>query len=159
MDWQTQLLPDLFTLGGTELRVWCWRPLESGLLHAAGLSTTSAWHGFWDRVLGCGCGISIAVESLAFCTHLIRRSAAALGWAIARCLAMIGGFLGVWAHAFCAVAGCSAGSYVWNRGCCCEVRANATTRLPFGSFLAVGGFVSAVIGETAVDWYLSLFAR
>jgi len=36
-------------------------------------------------------------------------------------------------------------------------RANAATRLPFGSFLAVGGLVAALLGPEIVGWYASLF--
>ena len=36
-------------------------------------------------------------------------------------------------------------------------RAGAATRLPFGSFLAVGGLIAALCGQTIADWYLALF--
>ncbi len=36
-------------------------------------------------------------------------------------------------------------------------RAGAETRLPFGSFLAAGGLIAALCGQTIADWYLALF--
>jgi leader peptidase (prepilin peptidase)/N-methyltransferase len=36
-------------------------------------------------------------------------------------------------------------------------KANAATRLPFGSFLAVGGLIAALCGQTMVDSYLAFF--
>ena len=36
-------------------------------------------------------------------------------------------------------------------------RAGAATRLPFGSFLAAGGLIAALCGQTIADWYLALF--
>ncbi|MGI4855038.1 MAG: prepilin peptidase [Janthinobacterium lividum] len=36
-------------------------------------------------------------------------------------------------------------------------RASGVTRLPFGSFLAAGGLLTALVGESFLDWYLRLF--
>ncbi|MGI4758321.1 MAG: prepilin peptidase [Janthinobacterium lividum] len=36
-------------------------------------------------------------------------------------------------------------------------RASGLTRLPFGSFLAVGGLLAALTGESLLNWYLHLF--
>ncbi len=155
MDWQTQLLPDLFTLGGVGAGLIL-AAAESGLLHVGGLSTTSAWHGFWDRVLGAAAGFLLP-WGIGVLYHLIRRRRG-IGLGDSKMLAMIGAFLGFGPMLFALLLGVLLAA-TFGIGLLLRGRANATTRLPFGSFLAFGGFVSAVIGETAVDWYLSLFAR
>jgi leader peptidase (prepilin peptidase)/N-methyltransferase len=36
-------------------------------------------------------------------------------------------------------------------------KAGATSKLPFGSFLCVGGLVAAVFGNRLIDRYIALF--
>ncbi len=155
MDWQTQLLPDLFTLGGLLLGL-ALATIEALLLHAGGLSTVSAWHACRERIFGAAAGFLLP-WSIGVLYHQIRRRRG-IGLGDSKMLAMIGAFLGLGPMLFALLLGVLLAA-TFGVGLLLRGRASATTRLPFGSFLAVGGFVSAVIGETAVDWYLSLFAR
>jgi leader peptidase (prepilin peptidase)/N-methyltransferase len=35
-------------------------------------------------------------------------------------------------------------------------RASATTRIPLGAFLAIGGLAAAILGAPVIAWYASL---
>ena len=71
-------------------------------------------------------------------------------------VAMITAFLGFWLSAFGLFLGvvlCSlyAVTLIARR------RATATTRLPLGTFLCIGGLIAAILGAPVIAWYASLF--
>ena len=70
-------------------------------------------------------------------------------------LAMIAAFLGFGESLFALFIGVVTAA-VYGIVLLARRRANATTRLPFGSFLAAGGLFAALFGPRIVDWYTSL---
>ena len=70
--------------------------------------------------------------------------------------AMIAAFLGFWPAILALFAGVLTAS-AYAVLLLAQRRANALTRLPFGSFLAAGGLFSALCGPAVIDWYTSLF--
>lgn len=85
---------------------------------------------------------------------LIRRREG-MGLGDAKLLALIAAFLGFWPAILALFLGVIlATAYalaLLSRG-----RVNALTRLPFGSFLAAGGLLSALFGQHIIAWYSSL---
>jgi leader peptidase (prepilin peptidase)/N-methyltransferase len=79
-----------------------------------------------------------------------------MGLGDVKMLAMVGAFLGwrqVWVVLFLAsVTGAVVGVAVTaGRG------RSLRTRLPFGTFLAIAAFVSSLVGEALLGWYLGRF--
>jgi leader peptidase (prepilin peptidase)/N-methyltransferase len=71
-------------------------------------------------------------------------------------LAMIGAFLGWKLMLVTLVLGSFAGSLV-GVGLMASGRGGMKVALPFGTFLAVGALVAAVVGEPLMAWYLGFF--
>jgi leader peptidase (prepilin peptidase)/N-methyltransferase len=69
---------------------------------------------------------------------------------------MITAFLGFWLGAFALFFGVILGA-VYAISLIARRRADADTRLPLGSFLAIGGLVAAILGAPVIAWYTSLF--
>lgn len=78
-----------------------------------------------------------------------------LGLGDVKLLAMLAAFLGFWpalVALFVGVIGCS----VYAAVLLAVERAHARTRLPLGSFLAAGGLLAALFGNTWITWYSGL---
>jgi leader peptidase (prepilin peptidase)/N-methyltransferase len=174
MDWQTQKLPNAFTIWGIVIgfvlmivRAATLPPhAEEVILHgknpitSAGSSTdpgnmvlTGPEHVFlmWLlQVVAAGC-LLLVVGWL----YKKIRGREGLGFGDAKLLAMIAAFLGFWPATlalFIGVVTCSAYALVLIvRG-----KAQAATRLPLGSFLCAGGLLAALVGERVIAWYGSL---
>jgi len=175
MDWQTQLLPDGFTLTGILLGMMlvCTRtiflgPHEGDILlakHHIELRAPGATHdggnifltGSESLIYGRMAAIVGAFLLLFAIRALYKlvRKRDGMGLGDAKLLAMIAAFLGFAPALFALFVGvCGATLYAFLlllRG-----RASGATRIAFGSFLAVGGMVSALYGEAVVAWYTSL---
>ncbi len=175
MDWQTQILPDGFTLTGILLGMMlvCTRtiflgPHEGDVLlakHHIELRAPGATHdggnifltGSESLIYGRLAAIAGAFLLLFAIRALYKlvRKRDGMGLGDAKLLAMIAAFLGFAPALFALFVGvCAATLYavlLLLRG-----RAGGATRLAFGSFLAVGGMVSALCGEAVVAWYTSL---
>jgi leader peptidase (prepilin peptidase)/N-methyltransferase len=174
MDWQTHTLPDAFTLTGTMIAfvLICCRAVFLGphedemLLHGRNPLTSPG--NVTDRgnviltgpehlVLGRLLAITAAFCLIALIRYLYKllRKREGMGLGDAKLLAMIAGFLGFWPAMlalFVGVVLCS--TYALTliaRG-----RATAATRLPLGTFLAIGGLFSALVGTSIIAWYTSL---
>ncbi|ADV83254.1 prepilin peptidase [Terriglobus saanensis] len=176
MDWQTHLLPDGFTLTGILLGMMliCTRtiflgPHEGDVLlakHHIELRAPGATHdggnifltGSESLIFGrlaAVVGAFLLLFAIRALYKLVRKRDG-MGLGDAKLLAMIAAFLGFAPALFALFVGvCGATFYavlLLMRG-----KASGATRLPFGSFLAVGGMVSALYGEAVVAWYTSLF--
>jgi leader peptidase (prepilin peptidase)/N-methyltransferase len=174
MDWQTQKLPNAFTIWGIVfgfalmvVRAATLPPhAEEVILHgknpitSAGSSTdpgnmvlTGPEHVFliWLlQVVAAGC-LLLVVGWL----YKKIRGREGLGFGDAKLLAMIAAFLGFWPAMlalFVGVVTCATYALVL----IVRRKAQAATRLPLGSFLCAGGLVAALFGERILAWYGSL---
>ncbi len=175
IDWEHQVLPDALTLTGTALGM-LFIGAEAILLPDgaydlvlnrrvninsanAGRSTgnvflTGPEHLIFGRLL--------AIAAAFLLIYLINRTYKAfrkrdgMGLGDAKLLAMIASFLG-FAPAILAFFLGTLFATVYAVVLLARRRADATTRLPFGTFLALGGFAAALAGTRMVDAYLSLF--
>ncbi len=175
IDWKHQLLPDALTITGTVLG-FLFIGTEAILLQDgaydlvlkrrvninsanAGRSTgnvflTGPEHLVFGRLL--------AVVSSFLLLYLIGKTYKAIrkrdgmGLGDAKLLAMITSFLG-FAPALLALFLGTMFATVYAVWLLARGKAGAATRLPFGSFLALGGFVAALAGTRMVEAYLALF--
>jgi leader peptidase (prepilin peptidase)/N-methyltransferase len=155
MDWQTQLLPDEFTFGGAavgfalaSVRAFL-LPMDRGQVVLTGPERVLLY-----RILA----ILIAALLLLMVrwSYRILRKRDGMGLGDVKMLAMIAAFLGL-RHALLAlfVAVIAAGLYAV--ALLLRRRANSQTRLPFGSFLAVGGMAAALFGGPLIAWYSGFY--
>jgi leader peptidase (prepilin peptidase)/N-methyltransferase len=140
IDAEHLLLPDRITLPG----------IVAGLA----LSPWLAWSGLWAALLGAalGGGVLLALWG----AWLLLRREEGMGLGDVKMLAMIGAFLG-WQGALVALfAGALAGSVV-GLALLGSGRGGLKTKLPFGSFLALGGLVALFTGPAIARSYAALF--
>lgn len=171
MDWQTQILPDAFTIGGAAFGflLACTQAIfldtGEGDIHLAprvriSSPGSSAAHGDvfltgpealvlgrLASILGAAC-----VLLLIRATYKALRGREGMGLGDAKLMAMIAGFLGfddAMLSFFVGMIACAGYAVLLlARG-----RANAATKLPLGSFLALGGIFTALLGEAVLTWY------
>lgn len=175
MDWQTGLLPNSFTLTGIFLglvlifaQAIFLGPTEGQILlpaHSIQLTSVGAatenGNVFLtgpEALIG---GRVLATLGAALLLLIIRwlyravRHREGIGLGDAKMLAMIAALIGFWpamlSFFFGALAASVYGIYLVARG-----RAGASSKLPFGSFLAVGGLLAAQIGDRIIDAYSQL---
>ena len=174
MDWQTYTLPDAFTLTGIAIGFFliCTQaiflgPTEDQILlkHKAPITAAmSVEKGNLfltgpEALIG---GRLVAILGAAALLLIIRRAYKLLrnrdgmGLGDVKLLAMIAAFLGFWPAILALFAGVLTAS-VYGIALLLRGKANAATRLPFGSFLAAGGLLSALFGPILIDKYTSLF--
>ena len=171
MDWQTGLLPDAFTLTGiaaglflictqaiflgpTEDQIVLTRPIH---ITSAG-ATTNPGNVFLtgpEALIG---GRLFAVVGVALFLMAIRwlyrklRHREGLGLGDVKLLAMIAAFLGFWPAVLSLFVGAFAAS-VYAVFLLLQGKATATSKIPFGSFLAAAGLFAAQFGDRVIDAY------
>ena len=175
MDWQTMILPDSFTLGGIAIALFlvCTQALFLGpnedqiLLTKHSLHLTSPGgvtdHGnlFFTGPESLIFGRIAAVCGAALLLLLIRwlyktvRHRDGMGLGDVKLLAMIAAFLGFWPAILSLFVGTLAAA-VYGVILLARGRAGATSRLAFGSFLSIGGLVSALFGNRLINMYIAL---
>jgi leader peptidase (prepilin peptidase)/N-methyltransferase len=155
MDWQTQLLPDEFTLGGAAVgfalaaaRAFS-LPMDRGEVIITGPERILLF-----RIL--------AIIIAAFLLLIVRwgyrflRKRDGMGLGDVKMLAMIAAFLGlrhaVFALFFAVIAASFCAIPLWMAR-----KATGQTRLPFGTFLAIGGMAAALFGTNIIGWYSSFY--
>ena len=140
IDFDHMLLPDRITWPGIAvgIAIQPWAPLAGGLLPAV-----------WGALLGAG--ILLAVWGG---WYLVRREEG-MGLGDVKMLAMVGSFLGwkgVVVTLFCgALAGSLVGVALMRWG-----SHDMRSKLPFGTFLALGGLLAVFFGEALVSSYVEL---
>jgi leader peptidase (prepilin peptidase)/N-methyltransferase len=176
MDWQTQILPDAFTLTGTALgfilscvHAALLGPGE-GDIHLSPrnnlrMSSPGSFAAKGDvfltgpeaMVLGRLFAILAATGVLLLIRGIYKalRNREGIGLGDAKLLAMTAAFLGFWDSMLSFFVGMIACA-VYAVYLLARRRANATTKLPLGSFLAAGGLVTALVGEALIAWYRGL---
>jgi leader peptidase (prepilin peptidase) / N-methyltransferase len=175
MDWQTMILPDSFTLGGIAIALFlvCTRAIFLGpnedqiLLTKHSLHLTSPGgvtdHGnlFFTGPESLIFGRIAAVCGAALLLLLIRwlykavRHRDGMGLGDVKLLAMIAAFLGFWPAILSLFFGTLAAA-VYGGALLARGKAGATSRLAFGSFLSIGGLVSALFGNRLINMYIAL---
>ncbi len=176
MDWQTFTLPDAFTLSGIAIGLFlvCTQaiflgPTEDQVLltkHSIHLSSpggvTDAGNVFltgpetliFGRIAAI-CGAALLLLIIRWLYKAIRHREG-MGLGDVKLIAMIAAFLGFAPAILALFIGVLLASLygVW---LVLRRKAGATTRLPFGSFLAAGGLLAALWGNTLINSYLALF--
>ena len=148
MDWQTQRLPDAFTLTGIAIgfALTCVRAIfhEPDQLPATILL---------DRIA--------AIAGAALILLLVRwgykalRKRDGMGLGDVKLLAMIAAFLGFGQMLLALFVGVITAS-VYGIVLMARRRAGGSSKLPLGSFLAAGGLFSALLGPQILAWYMGL---
>jgi leader peptidase (prepilin peptidase) / N-methyltransferase len=174
MDWQTHSLPDAFTLTGiaTALFLVCVQSIflapDEGTIHLDAthnlrMSSPGSIGSDQGNVFLTGpehliFGRLAAVIGAALLPFLIRVTYKALrghhgmGMGDVKLMAMIAAFLGFWPAIVAFFLGCIF-IFPYAVTLLISKRADRTTQLPFGSFLAAGGLATAVFGPPLIDWY------
>ncbi len=176
MDWQTGLLPDAFTFGGMAAAFFlvCSQAIflgpgegqivlntskqlrlrSPGSFAAQGNVFLTGPESLIFGRLAAVCGVALLLLGVRWAYKAVRKRDG-MGLGDVKMLAMIASFLGFWPAILALFVGVmTAAGYslvLVARG-----RAGATTRIAFGSFLAVGGLVSAAFGAEAIAWYSGL---
>jgi leader peptidase (prepilin peptidase) / N-methyltransferase len=176
MDWQTLLLPDAFTLTGIAAGIFlvCVQaiflaPGEGQIIldsaHQLRLSSPGSFASqgnifltgpealIFGRIAAIA-GAALLLLGVRWAYKAVRKRDG-MGLGDVKLLAMIAAFLGfgqsLLALLLGAVAASCFGIILMLRG-----KAGAASKLPFGSFLAVGGLAAGLFGLGLVGWYLSL---
>lgn len=176
MDWQTFTLPDAFTFTGIAIGLFlvCTQAIFLGPTEDQVLLTKHSIHltspgNVIDRgnifltgpetLIG---GRILAVIGAALLLLIIRwlykaiRHREGMGLGDVKLIAMIAAFLGFTPAILALFIGVLLASLygVW---IVLQRKGGAATRLPFGSFLAAGGLIAALWGNTLINSYLALF--
>jgi leader peptidase (prepilin peptidase)/N-methyltransferase len=139
IDLQHQILPNVITVPGTVIGVVLSLVLPPGWL---------------SSLIGVllGGGLLLAMGE----TYYRLRGVEGLGMGDVKMLAMIGAFLG-WQNALVTLMLASFGGALLGMGLLASRRGTMQAALPFGTFLAVGAAIAAVVGDSLVSWYVSFY--
>jgi leader peptidase (prepilin peptidase)/N-methyltransferase len=139
IDLQHRILPNVITLPGTVI----------GLVLSLVLPP-----GWLSSLIGVlvGGGVLFAIGE----TYYRTRGVEGLGMGDVKMLAMIGAFLG-WQLALVTLMLASFGGAVLGMALLATRRGSMQAALPFGTFLAVGAAIAAVVGDSLVAWYISFY--
>jgi leader peptidase (prepilin peptidase)/N-methyltransferase len=174
-DWRNMILPDAFTITGIAIALFlvCTQAIFLGPGEDEVHLTKHSLHltspgGVVDRGnvfltgpeslifgrLAAICGAALLLLVIRWLYRSIRHREG-MGLGDVKLLAMIAAFLGFWPAILSLFVGTLAaafyGAFLLARG-----KAGATSKLPFGSFLCVGGLVAAVFGNRLIDSYIAL---
>ncbi|HEY0309048.1 MAG TPA: prepilin peptidase [Acidobacteriaceae bacterium] len=155
MDWQTQILPDEFTLGGAAIGfLLCATrafllPMDRGEVVLTGP----------ERILLFRVIAIIAATLLLWiirALYRLLRHQDGMGLGDVKMLAMIAAFLGL-RHALLALFFAVLAGSIYAIVLILAHRGTGKTRVAFGSFLALGGLASALLGSPLIAWYSSFY--
>ena len=175
IDWQTFTLPDSFTLTGIAIALFivCTQaiflgPTEDQILltkHSIHLTSPGGVtdHGnvFLTGPESLIFGRIAAILGAALILLIVRwlykalRHREGMGLGDVKLLAMIAAFLGFWPSILSLFVGVLLAS-IYGAILLVQGKAKRTTKLAFGSFLAIGGLVSAQFGERIINMYAAL---
>jgi leader peptidase (prepilin peptidase)/N-methyltransferase len=175
MDWQTLTLPNAFTLTGIAIALFliCTQAIFLGptedqvLLTKHSLHLTSPGgvtdHGnvfltgpeslIFGRIAAI-CGAALILLLVRWLYKALRHREG-MGLGDVKLLAMIAAFLGFWPAALALFIGVLTAS-IYGILLLARGKAVATSKLAFGSFLAIGGLISAQFGDRIINMYSAL---
>jgi len=176
MDWQTQRLPDAFTLSGIGIGIGivCVQAIflapgeddvildSSRQIHLSSPGSSTAQGNVFltgpeALVFGriaAACGAALMLLAVRWLYKRLR-GREGMGLGDVKLLAMIAAFLGFTQSLLALFAGVLAAA-LYGVALLTFGRATSTTRIPFGSFLAAGGLFAAIFGPDLLDWYARL---
>jgi leader peptidase (prepilin peptidase)/N-methyltransferase len=177
MDWQTHTLPDTFTLSGTGIGFFLvcikavflprgvydihmnpkfsLRMSSPGSFASQGdVFMTGPEHLVYGRLLAI-CAAA-AIPWLIRALYKAMRKREGLGLGDVKLMAMIAAFLGFAPAMLALFVGVILGAF-YGVILLARRRATATSQLPLGTFLCVGGLVAALLSEPMLAWYRGLF--
>jgi leader peptidase (prepilin peptidase)/N-methyltransferase len=176
MDWETMLLPDAFNYTGIllGLLLTCANAVFLGpherqidlasrhirlaspgnVVDHGNLFLTGPEALIMGRVAAIA-GVALLLLAIRGLYKLVRKREG-MGLGDVKLLAMMAAFLGFAPALFALFAGVMA-AFLYAVILLMRGRAAATTRLPFGSFLAAGGLFATLFGRPFIDAYLKLF--
>jgi leader peptidase (prepilin peptidase)/N-methyltransferase len=174
MDWRTHKLPNTFTIPGIAIGFFltCCQIIFLGpnedevMLHGKNPITSAGMTvdkgnliltGPEHLILGWLGSVAAAACLLLFIRFIYQklRGHEGLGLGDVKLIAMIAAFLGFWPamlSLFIGVVLCSAYAITLMA----RRKASATTQLPLGTFICLGGLVAAIFGARLIAWYSSL---
>lgn len=176
MDWQTYTLPDAFTLTGTAIGFFlvCTQAIflspgqddiKLNPTHSLRMSSPGSFvakgNVFLTGPEHLVFGRLAAIAGAALLLLVIRaiykavRKRDGLGLGDVKLLAMIAAFLGFWPSILALFIGVILTS-AYGLMLIVRRQATATTRLPLGTFISLGGLVAALFGAPLIAWYSSL---
>ena len=175
MDWQTQLLPDVFTLGGIAVSFFltCVRAIflapneDDVILHNQQIQISSPGSSAGqgnvfltgpERLLGEWLfSVCAAVIILLLIRWLYRvlRHREGMGLGDVKLYGLLAAFLGFWSATLALFFGVLIAS-IYAVVLLARGRAGARSKLAFGSFFAVGGLLAALYGEKIISLYKTL---
>jgi leader peptidase (prepilin peptidase)/N-methyltransferase len=175
MDWQAMLLPDAFTLSGIAIALFliCTQAIFLGpredqvLLTKLSIHLTSPGgvvdHGnvfltgpeslIYGRIAAI-CGAALLLLLIRWLYKAIRHREG-MGLGDVKLIAMIAAFLGFWPAILSLFIGTLAAA-LYGAVLLARRKAGGASKLPFGSFLCVGGLVAALYGNRLIDMYIAL---
>ncbi|MBB5339261.1 leader peptidase (prepilin peptidase)/N-methyltransferase [Edaphobacter lichenicola] len=175
MDWQTMILPDSFTLGGIAIALFlvCTQALflgpnedevvltkhhiqltsPGGVVDRGNLFFTGPESLIFGRIAAV-CGAALLLLLIRWLYKAVRHRDG-MGLGDVKLLAMIAAFLGFWPAILSLFLGTLAAA-VYGAALLARGKAGATSRLAFGSFLSIGGLVSALFGNYLINMYIAL---
>ena len=148
MDWQTQRLPDAFTLTGIAIgfALTC----VQAIFHLPNESPSTLILGRIAAIAGA----ALVLLTVRWGYKALRKRDG-MGLGDVKLLAMIAAFLGFGQTLLALFAGVLAAS-VYGIVLMARRRAGGATKLPLGSFLAAGGLFAALFGPRIIVWYMGL---
>lgn len=175
MDWRTMILPNAFTLGGIFIALFlvCTQAIflgpnedqvrltkhslhltsPGGVTDNGNVFLTGPESLIFGRIAAV-CGAAFLLLAIRWLYKAIRHREG-MGLGDVKLLAMIAAFLGFLPAILALFIGTLAagvyGAFLLARG-----KAGATSKLAFGSFLCLGGLVSALYGNRLIDMYIAL---
>jgi leader peptidase (prepilin peptidase)/N-methyltransferase len=176
MDWQTQRLPDAFTLTGIGIgfllvcvQAFFLAPGEGDIVlnttHQLRMSSPGSFASqgnvFLTGTEALIMGRIAAIAGAALILLAVRwgykalRKRDGMGLGDVKLLAMIAAFLGFGETLLALFAGVIAAS-IYGIVLLARRRASGASKLPLGSFLAAGGLLSALLGPQILAWYMGL---
>lgn len=173
IDWQHQLLPDALTFTGillafllTSAQAIFTGPAQDIHLHRRNpltspgatidrgnllLTGPEALLGQWLLSVLAAAAVLLIIRAL----YKLLRHREGMGLGDVKLIALIAAFLGFWPAMLSLFFGVLTAT-IYAVVLLARRRADALTRLPFGSFLGAGGLLSALVGPAIIAWYKTL---
>ena len=175
MDWQTMILPDAFTLGGIAIGLFliCTQAIflgpnedqvrltkhslhltsPGGVSDSGNVFLTGPESLIFGRIVAI-CGAALVLLLIRWLYRAIRHREG-MGLGDVKLLGMIAAFLGFWPAILSLFIGTLVAAF-YGALLLVQGKVGATSKLAFGSFLCLGGLVSAMYGNRLIDMYITL---